>query len=177
MYKKTNFILFLLLIILGISLYIIKPFKKEFDLSKVKIETIDGKMKLDNYFTKKTILYFGYSICPKVCPMTLGYLSEALNRYEKPDIKAIFISLSPHDTLEMVHNNGQNYHKKIFGIDIPQKDVKLLSNWLNVQYRNLDTKEINHSGNLYIFSDKILVKVLPFGTDSETILKEIKGIK
>lgn len=177
MNKNINFILFLLLIVVGIGLYAIKPFKKEFDLSKVNIETIDGKMKLSDYFAKKTILYFGYSTCPKVCPMTLGYLSDALSRYEKSDIKVLFISLSPHDTLEMIYNKGQDYHKKIFGIDILQEDVDFLANWLNVQYRNVDTKEINHSGNLYMFNDKVLVNILPFGTDSDTIFKEIEDMK
>jgi len=177
MLKNRNYLLGMSLIFFGIVWYIWNPFKKEFNLSKIPVVTINGKMQLKDYFSKKTILYFGYTTCPTVCPMTLANVAEALNKYKKTDIKVIFISLSPKDTFKKTYDYGQTYHKKIFAIEMSQENTELLGKWLNVQYRNTDDGEINHSGNLYLFNNKKIITVLPFGDDPVSIFKELQGMK
>lgn len=173
----VNMILSVSLIIFGALWYLWNPFKKDFDLSKVSTITINGKMPLNEYFLKKTILYFGYTTCPTVCPMTLMTITKALEKYKKNDIKVIFISLSPRDTFKMTYDYGQLYHKNILGVNVSSKNIGLLGEWLNLQYRDLNDGNINHSGNLYIFNDTKLTTVLPFGVESETIVNELRRMK
>ena len=172
-----NFKLGLLLIIFGLTWYFWNPFKKDFDLSKVVAVTLNGEMPLSNHFSKKTILYFGYTTCPTVCPMTLGTVTNALNSYAHDDVKVVFISLSPKDSFEKTYDYGQSYHKDIYGVKIGTKNIELLTRWLNLQYSDLNGETISHSGNLYIFDDKKLSKILPFGVEADTIVKTLESIE
>lgn len=174
---NVNIILGGLLIIFGTFWYLWNPFKKDFDLSTVSTVTIDGEMPLNEYFSKKTILYFGYTTCPTVCPITLINVTEALKKYKKNDTKVIFISLSPRDTFKMTYDYGQLYHKNILGVNVSSENVGLLGEWLNLQYRDLNDGNINHSGNLYLFNDRKLSTVLPFGVESEIIVNELRRME
>ena len=42
------------------------------------------------------LVYFGYTFCPDVCPLTLAHIRQALNDLEGRDrIKVVFISVDP----------------------------------------------------------------------------------
>ncbi len=44
-----------------------------------------------------TILYFGYTFCPDVCPLILGSVADALSQVagEYPDIQVVFVTTDP----------------------------------------------------------------------------------
>jgi protein SCO1/2 len=165
------------LVFFGFIWYLINPFQKELSLSKISATTLKGEMPLSECFHEKTIVYFGYVSCPTICPMTMNRLAEALKYDEQNNTKVIFISLSSQDDFSTSHTYAQLYHEKSVALDVSEEDLEKLTAWLNVQYRNLENGEINHSGNLYLFKEKELVKVLPFGVEVERIIKALKRIE
>lgn len=60
----------------------------------------------EDYQGKVTLVYFGYTYCPDVCPITLARLAGTLNRLDddvRDDIQVLFISVDPkRDTPEVV---------------------------------------------------------------------------
>jgi protein SCO1/2 len=180
LYKRVkrypNIVLGILLVTFGLSWYLLNPFKRELSLSNISAISLGGEMPLSELFSDKTVLYFGYVSCPLICPMTMATISEALKEYDQNNTRVIFISLSSLDDFNTTHTYVQGYHSNIIGVDITAQDIEKLTAWLKVQYQYLENGEINHSGNLYLFKQQELVKVLPFGVETETIVQVLKRI-
>lgn len=171
-----NIIFGILLILFGLIWYVVNPFNQKPSLSNISVITVNGEMPLNEYFDEKTIIYFGYVSCPLICPMTMSRLSELFKQYDQNDTTVVFISLSPQDDFAKTHRYAQLYHPNMVGVDVSEEDLEQLTAWLKVQYRDLENGEINHSGNLYLFRQQELVKVLPFGVETETIVQALKRI-
>jgi protein SCO1/2 len=58
----------------------------------------DGsELKLSRYRGKVVALAFGYTYCPSVCPVTLGYLAEARKKLGAgaKDLQVVFVTVDP----------------------------------------------------------------------------------
>jgi protein SCO1 len=58
----------------------------------------DGsELKLSRYRGKVVALAFGYTHCPSVCPVTLGYLAEARKKLgaRAKDLQVVFVTVDP----------------------------------------------------------------------------------
>lgn len=58
----------------------------------------DGsELKLSRYRGKVVALAFGYTNCPSVCPVTLGYLAEARKKLgaSAKDLQVVFVTVDP----------------------------------------------------------------------------------
>lgn len=84
-----------------------------------------GNVRTDKDFLGKwTMIYFGFTFCPDVCPDELEKLTEVLNIVDKtkdigPVIQPLFISIDPRrDTPEVVKNYLENndFHPRIIGL-------------------------------------------------------------
>ncbi|MGD8430417.1 MAG: SCO family protein, partial [Ectothiorhodospiraceae bacterium] len=57
-------------------------------------KTVHGR----EYRGQVTLVYFGYTYCPDVCPMTLARLSSVLDRLtpaQRDDVSVLFVSVDP----------------------------------------------------------------------------------
>ena len=93
----------------GIFLFIMLPIvlsiqdKKEDYVTSIKGSNFSLKDVNNNLITEKsfqgpvTALFFGFTHCPDVCPMTLNKLSIILEKLEKENksLKVFFISIDP----------------------------------------------------------------------------------
>jgi len=62
------------------------------------LQSHKGSVSLQSLRGKVVALYFGYTMCPDVCPTSLGYLSMALNELspgELSTVQGLFISVDP----------------------------------------------------------------------------------
>lgn len=69
--------------------------------------------------TKPTLLYFGYTFCPDVCPFDVARNADAIRVLEGKgyDVQPVFISIDPErDTPEQVGNFAANMHPKMIGL-------------------------------------------------------------
>ena len=81
-------------------------------------------------FTKPSILYFGYTFCPDVCPYDNARNAEAIDVLEEMGIDAqpVFISIDPdRDTPEVVGDFSANLHPKMIGLTGSAEQVKAAS--------------------------------------------------
>ena len=77
-----------------------------------------------------TALFFGFTNCPDVCPMTLNKLSLILDeiKKEKKELKIFFISIDPErDTPEVMKNYLNSFEGKIVGITGKSEKIFVLS--------------------------------------------------
>ena len=77
-----------------------------------------------------TALFFGFTHCPDVCPMTLNKLDIIIDRLEKDNkkLKVVFISIDPErDTPEVMRDYLNSFNNKFIGITGKPEKIFLLS--------------------------------------------------
>ena len=77
-----------------------------------------------------TALFFGFTHCPDVCPMTLNILDIIIDRLEKDNkkLKVVFISIDPErDSPEVMRNYINSFNNKFIGITGKPEKIFLLS--------------------------------------------------
>ncbi len=99
----------------------------------------DGRTVTDkDVLTKPSLIYFGYTFCPDVCPADNARNAEAVDILEERgfDVQPVFISIDPdRDTPEVVKEFAANLHPKMVGLTGSPEQVKAASLAYKTYYR------------------------------------------
>lgn len=86
---------------------------------------------------KYYLIYFGFTQCPDVCPMSLQKIAKVLKKvraskeYKYFDLECIFVSVDPdRDTGERIKNYCKLFDNKIIGLTAPSNDSQELKDML-----------------------------------------------
>ena len=118
----------------------------------------DGQSVTDaEIFTKPTLLYFGYTFCPDVCPLDNQRNAEAVDILEESgfDVQPAFISVDPaRDTPDVVRDFAANLHPKMIGLTGSEEQVKAASQAYKTYYKKQDSTDefylVDHSTFTYL---------------------------
>ena len=87
----------------------------------------EGKtVSLEDFRNKVVLIYFGYTFCPDVCPITLSNLKLLmLDLGEKAeDVQVIFISIDPErDTYQKLKDYVPYFHPTFIGLTGSEADL------------------------------------------------------
>jgi len=129
-----------------------------------------------------TILFFGYTHCPDVCPATLGELLGALN--ERPDLRIVFISVDPErDTPEFMAEWTKYLPDGFVGVAGSPLAIRAAADLYGVQYARVDADSgkdysMAHTAFQYLVDpDGQLVLTWVFGTPTDAILSDIAALE
>lgn len=125
-----------------------------FELLNAKGETVTDK----DVITEPSIVYFGYTFCPDVCPMDTARNAEAVDVLAErgQSVTPVFISVDPkRDTPEAVGDFAFNLHEKMIGLTGSPEQVKAASKAYKTYYKAHDTGEdeyylVDHSTFSYL---------------------------
>jgi protein SCO1/2 len=105
---------------------------------------------------KWTVLFFGYTFCPDICPTTLAQLrqikselpSEAVDK-----LRIVLVSVDPdRDTPQQLKQYLGYFDKQFIGLRAPVDTLQKLANAVSIPYIPADTSKpgytVDHSGNL-----------------------------
>jgi protein SCO1/2 len=113
-------------------------------------------------FTKPTLLYFGYTFCPDVCPMDNARNAEAVDILEERglDVQPAFISIDPaRDTPAVVRDFAANLHPKMIGLTGSEEQVKAASQAYKTYFKKQDATDefylVDHSTFTYLVLPKV----------------------
>lgn len=105
-----------------------------------------------------SLLFFGYTFCPDICPATLAELRQL--RGQLPDdvranLRVVLVSVDPHrDTPEQLKKYLGYFDAEFIGLTGEPEAIQKLANAVSIPYIPADTSEenytVNHSGNLVI---------------------------
>ena len=101
--------------------------------------------------TAPTIVYFGYTFCPDICPMDTQRNAFALEELEDRGIIAngLFISIDPErDTPEVLRDFTANFHDRLLGLTGTPEQVAAASR----AYRTIYQKEEGGDPEYYLMS-------------------------
>lgn len=89
-------------------------------------------------FTKPTILYFGYTFCPDVCPLDNMRNADAQRILDDKgyDVQTAFISIDPaRDTPEVMKEFTSLFHDNMIGLTGTPEQVKVASRAYKTYYQ------------------------------------------
>lgn len=120
-----------------------------------------GKQVTDkDVITKPTLIYFGYTFCPDVCPLDNARNAEALRLLDGRgyDVGAAFISIDPErDTPELLADFTSFMHEDMVGLTGTAEQVKAASQAYKTYYRKHEPEEgeeeyylVDHSTFTYL---------------------------
>ncbi len=128
-----------------------------------------------------TAIFFGFTHCPDVCPMTLNKMDIVLDKLKnkKKNIKFFFISVDPErDTPEVVKNYLGNFDNNFIGITgEPEKIFLLYQSWGVMSKKIfLDNGEydIDHSSPVILLKDGKYISMISHRDDIKSSIKILK---
>ncbi|WP_312956843.1 SCO family protein [Stutzerimonas nitrititolerans] len=129
------------------------------DVPKLTLTNQDGEpVQVDQLDGKWTLLFFGYTFCPDICPATLAELRQL--RSQLPDevreqLRPILVSVDPaRDTPEQLKQYLEFFGEGFLGLTGTLDDIQTLANGVGIPFIPGDTSRenytVDHSGNLVI---------------------------
>tara|TARA_B100000686_G_scaffold186872_1_gene193638 strand:- start:216 stop:800 length:585 start_codon:yes stop_codon:yes gene_type:complete len=145
---------------------------KDMNNNTITQESFDGPL---------TAIFFGFTNCPDVCPMTLNKMDIVLDKLEnkKKDVKVFFISVDPEkDTPEVIKDYLSNFDNKFIGITgDPEKIFLLYKSWGVMSKKIfLDNGEYNidHSTPVILLKNGEYISMISHRDDIKKSIKILK---
>ncbi|WP_211210549.1 SCO family protein [Arhodomonas aquaeolei] len=140
----------------------------------------------EDYRGKVTLLFFGYTFCPDVCPVTLARLSRILGKLDEDarrDVQVLFVSVDPRrDTPERLRAYTSAFGKDFIGLTGTQDQLKALNKRYRVTYGYGEPDEngnyvVSHSGAVFVFNRAGEARLLVRDSDPvEAVLADLRRI-
>lgn len=133
---------------------------------------------------RPTVMYFGFTYCPEVCPTTLGALTQWLGVLG-PDadrLNVVFVSLDPErDTPKALKAYLSSFDPQIRGLTGSVETIAATAKAYRVYYKKVPTKDglytIDHSTAIYLFDSKgNFVAPISYGETEETAVPKLKAL-
>ncbi|KAF3448166.1 hypothetical protein FNV43_RR08877 [Rhamnella rubrinervis] len=151
----------------------------------------DGKNVTEKDFLGKwTVMYFGFTHCPDICPEELLKLAAAVDKIKQKsgiEIVPVFISVDPErDTVEQVGEYVKEFHLKLIGLTGSTDEIRNVARAYRVYYMKTAEEDsdylVDHSIVMYLMCpDMQFVKFFGKNNDADSladgIIKEIKSYK
>lgn len=117
---------------------------------------------------KITILEFGYTSCPDVCPTTLANLSRVMRDLggKARDVRVLFITVDPdRDTLPQLKQYVGNFAPQVVGLRGTRNELATLARRYRVAYSvtpaaNPADIEVMHTPTLFVFDRSGRIRLL-----------------
>ena len=188
---KNFFIIFGLLIFAVASITLFKSLNKSNLKNSIKLgepfslitqmnENVSEKI----FLNKPTILFFGFTHCPEVCPTTLYEITSWINELgvKKENIQAIFITLDPkRDTYKVLNEYLSNFENLITGLTGPEENIiKLAKSWgVYRKVVSLDNEDytIDHTATVFLLNtDGSINGTITFREPFEVAVAKVKKL-
>lgn len=128
------------------------------------------------------LIYFGYTFCPDVCPLTLADVKQALDGLEGRDrVHVIFISVDPErDTPEVLARYMKAFDPSFIGITDDFSRVQEVMKAYGAFAEKEDTPDsaagylVSHTARLYLVGpNREVILTYPFGFKSEDLRNDL----
>ncbi len=181
----TGCLVIFLFIMLPIFLSIEKKqdeFEANFQGSEFSLKDVNDKVITQTSFEGPlTAIFFGFTNCPDICPMTLNNLDLVINKLskkQKAKFKVFFVSIDPErDSPKIIKEYLNSFENKMFGITGDPKKIFLMSQSWGVLSEKIFTGEgeylINHSSSIILLKNGKFVSRISHHAAYEDIYKNI----
>lgn len=127
-----------------------------------------------------TLLYFGYTFCPDICPVDIVRLAEVKDILTEKgiDITPIFISIDPErDTPEEINNFVTYTHKDMIGLTGSKRQIDKLTRNFHVTAQKNESEDefytITHTAFFYLIDENGFISMYDRSQSPEEVADAI----
>ncbi|ANE36223.1 cytochrome oxidase biogenesis protein, Sco1/SenC/PrrC family [Campylobacter iguaniorum] len=179
--KKFFLVIVLILVASGVFLLVnhqLKLMKYDF-----KGDSINGPVTMKSFDGEYKIAYFGYVLCPDVCPTTLTLVATALDDLKYKDVKILFATLDiKRDDVKTCDEFAKYFYPNSTCLRFDDKELDRVTKSYGVKYQIVDLKDsvmkysVAHSSSIYLFDKKGRFVKEVSNLTYENVKKEIENL-
>jgi protein SCO1 len=133
---------------------------------------------------RPTVMYFGYTFCPEVCPTTLTELAQWI-RMLGPDadkLNYVFVTVDPErDTPKVMHDYVSAFDPRIRGFTGTPDQIAKVAREYRVYYKRIPTSDggyaIDHTAGLYLMDSKLrFLGLIPYQEKTDTAVVKLRKL-
>lgn len=121
---------------------------------------------------KVTLLYFGYTLCPDICPVHLAQIAEVLDLHPRlaRDLEVVFVSVDPdRDTPDAIRRYLDNFSTRFVGLTGSLEELRAAQKAAGVPVATFEGDgegyTVNHAAWVIAYGpDGLNHAIYPFGT-------------
>ncbi len=151
------------------------------------LRSAEGSLSLKDLRGSVVLIFFGYTSCPNVCPISLATISNVFSQMSPDELKrtkALFISLDPEkDNLEILKQYTNYFHPNIVGLTDDIKTLTKVAKQYGVKFKKTLSPDsalgyvISHSDDIIVIGlDGSPQKSFPHDTNTVPLLAQIKQL-
>ena len=155
-------------------------------------QSSQGEISLSDLKGQNVVIYFGYTYCPDVCPITLETLGKAIESLKDYNITAkdlllLYVTLDPaRDTPEALDEYAMWFYSNGMGIRFEEEDLQKITKTYNIKYEIFPMEgsavdySVAHSSALFFFNKdgKLVDRITNLTVDNMAAsIKKVMGIK
>lgn len=114
---------------------------------------------LNDFKGKVVVLFFGYTNCPDICPITMGKLAVAMKKLGKDAkrVQVLFVSINPeHDTSALLKQYVTTFNPTFLGLSGDMQTTRNIAKEFKVTFqkqagKTQDNYTMDHSTGTYIY--------------------------
>jgi protein SCO1/2 len=125
-------------------------------------------VELTDFHGKVVVMYFGYTYCPDLCPMTLATVDQALDQIgpAADDVQVVMVSVDPQrDTPEALGDYLANFNDDFVGLTGSPEDLAAVATiygtYFEIGEGDVDSGYlVNHTSNLVVVDREGFLKLV-----------------
>ncbi len=147
----------------------------------------EGRLSLSQLKGQVVLIFFGFTACPDVCPISLSTISNVFHHLKAEELeksKALFITLDPErDKVEMMHEYTGFFHPNIIGLTDEPRNISEVARLYGVKYQKKELERsalgyvINHTADIYLVDTVgMLIQRYPHDVDPKVLIRKIRSL-
>jgi protein SCO1/2 len=151
---------------------------------ELSLPDADGKLRtLADFKGKVTLIFFGYTQCPDVCPTTLAELAAVKRELGKDGdrVQGVFVSVDPQrDTAEILKAYMASFDPTFVALRGTPEQIQATARNFKVFYAQVPGKTegsytVDHTAGTYVFDADGKVRLfVRYGSGAEALIHDLK---
>ena len=196
LFKILIGMLVIILLLWGIILYVYLDQNTKSDYYGMVYETEapeftltdqDGsKVSLSDFKDKLVLIFFGYTHCPDICPMTMSVMNNVVDQLgdQAEQVQVIFVTIDPErDTQEKLKSYVPYYNENFIGLTGTPQEIDKVADDYNIFYSKEEVKSsseylMGHNSSVFLITPdgEILIKYPQNRMDPASIAGDIESV-
>ena len=153
---------------------------------KLDLPDVDGKPRtLADWKGKVTVVFFGYTQCPDVCPTTMAELAQIrkLLGADGDKLQTVFVTIDPErDTAEILRGYVANFGPGVVALRGNAEQTAAAAKEFKIFFQKVPGKSpgsytMDHSAASFVFDPQGRVRLfVPYGADPNVLAADVKQL-
>lgn len=153
---------------------------------ELKLTDADGRPRsLADFKGKVTVVFFGYTQCPDVCPTSLGEIAQAkkLLGAAGADVQGVFVTVDPErDTPQLLKAYVGNFGPGFVALRGSDEETKAAAKQFKVFYakqpgKTAESYTVDHTAGSYVFDRQGRVRLFTrYGSGAEALARDLERL-